>query len=639
MIFNNIYIIIVLFLFSCTSTQIVPVSVKDTHSANELFLKAEKQFHKQSYNKALKLYKEYIEKFPQGIKSPAALMRIGAIYIIQKDYQLARDNFNLLITQFPKSKFLQEAKNEILKTYYDQGNFSKVIKYAPEIIKTFVSEKDLQKAYNLLIDAYLSLGYMEDAAYYCYILYNTAGIEEKDAAGIKLKKILKSLNTVAVENILENFTDNQFKGYLLYLRGVIETEQGNHENALYFLSTLIEKYPGNDNISSAVNLITDIKSLSTYNHYTIGCLLPLTGSFKVYGQNALRGIEIALLQFASSHINSPIKLIIKDTCSDKKKAVSGVEELFEEKIAAIIGPILTAENAAVIAQSKGIPIITITQKDNITNVGNYVFRNFFTPEMQVKTIISYATEQLGLGRFAILYPEDDYGKSFMNLFWDEVIKQGGKIVGIESYNTNQTDYADSIKKIIGLYYDIPERLVENENLVEDEEKEKPTDTKNKSEAIVDFEAIFIPEESKRAGLIVPQLVYYDINDVQIFGTNLWHSANLIKMARRYVQGAIMPDIFFAESSSPQVKNFTMIFEETFCYKPGFIEAIAYDTAMILFETVVLPNVNFRSSIRNEIINRSSFSGVTGDTAFRPNGEALKELHLLQIKGSGFEEIK
>ena len=54
--------------------------------------------------------------------------------------------------------------------------------------------------------------------------------------------------------------------------------------------------------------------------------------------------------------------------------------------------------------------------------------------MQVKTLVSYAVEKLGLNTFAILYPDENYGKTFMNLFWDEVIANGGKVVGVESYD-------------------------------------------------------------------------------------------------------------------------------------------------------------------------------------------------------------
>jgi ABC-type branched-subunit amino acid transport system substrate-binding protein len=110
------------------------------------------------------------------------------------------------------------------------------------------------------------------------------------------------------------------------------------------------------------------------------------------------------------------------------------------------------------------------------------------------------------------------------------------------------------------------------------------------------------------------------------------------MAPQYVQGAIMPDGFFAGSAAPVVQNFVSIFEQTYGEKPGFIEAVVYDSAMILFGVLAQPDLRFKSDIKNYLVNMPEFRGVTGPTQFDENGEALKELHLLRIKGREFVEL-
>jgi len=433
-------------------------------------------------------------------------------------------------------------------------------------------------------------------------------------------------------------------GYLMYRLGQNKAEKEKYDDAEKILSQFIERFPGHENASKAQKLIEKIKKKAAYSKYTIGCLLPLSGPYESFGRRALKGIELAMNQFCSQGIQPAVKLIIKDTESDSDKAAAAVKELFEEHVAAIIGPIFTAESAALVAQDKSIPIITITQKNNIADIGDYVFRNFFTPMMQVHTLVSYVIEKLGLGSFAILYPDDNYGTTFMNLFWDEVTAYGGKVVGVESYSVEHTDFADSIKKLVGLYYEVPEDLKimdiliedDEDNVAEDEEagKEQP-----EPEAVVDFDAIFIPDAPERAGLIIPQLAFYDVKDVYLLGTNLWHCDSLIKMARRYVQNAIMPDVFFAESSSKQVADFVAVFEQTFKEKPEFIEAVAYDSAMILFKIVSRPDIRYRSSIKNALMNLNNFQGVTGLTSFDNNGEIKKRLYLLRIKGGKFVELE
>ncbi len=82
-----------------------------------------------------------------------------------------------------------------------------------------------------------------------------------------------------------------------------------------------------------------------------------------------------------------------------------------------------------------------------------------------------------------------------------------------------------------------------------------------------------------------------------------------------------------------------VFEQTFKEKPEFIEAVAYDSAMILFQIVSRPDIRYRSSIKSALINLNNFQGVTGLTSFDSNGEIKKRLYLLRIKGKKFVELE
>ncbi len=233
-------------------------------------------------------------------------------------------------------------------------------------------------------------------------------------------------------------------------------------------------------------------------------------------------------------------------------------------------------------------------------------------------------------------------------------------MGVESYNSAHTDFSESIKKLVGLYYEVPEDLKITDVEADDEKNEDVAtgegagtslgdargydeniieEKQEKAEAIVDFDAVFIPDAPKKAGLIIPQLAFHDVTDTYLLGTNLWHSDSLIEMALQYAQDAIMPDGFFAESASEEVMNFVRTFHKTFDRKPEFIEAVAYDTAMILFQMVSSPDIRFRSDLKNKLKKLNDFRGVTGLTSFDNNGEVRKKLYLLQIQGKRFVELE
>ncbi len=44
-------------------------------------------------------------------------------------------------------------------------------------------------------------------------------------------------------------------------------------------------------------------------------------------------------------------------------------------------------------------------------------------------------------------PKDAYGQTFMALFQEEVIRQGGRVVGVASYDTQQTYFGAVIRKL------------------------------------------------------------------------------------------------------------------------------------------------------------------------------------------------
>ena len=633
-----ILLIATFFFAACAPKQLQPARPVYVGPGDILFAQAEDLFQAKSYEKAIIKYTEYLSVFPKGRLADAALMKTGIIWSGLGNNAKALNYYNRLIADYPKSPFVPDTMVEILVELYNQGKYNEAIKQANDIIESNIAGINIIRTYVLLGDAHLATSSPKDAVNFYILALNKAKGPAKEAIIAKINEAAGPLGTADIISFLNQLEDKAPAGYLMYRLGQDKAEKEKYDDAEKILSQFIERFPRHENASTAQKLVENIKKKAAYSKYTIGCLLPLSGPYESFGRMALKGIELAMNQFCSQGIQPAVKLIIKDTESDANKAAEAVKELFEEHVAAIIGPIFTAESAALVAQDKSIPIITITQKTNIADVGDYVFRNFFTPMMQVHTLVSYVIEKLGLGSFAILYPDDNYGTTFMNLFWDEVTAYGGKVVGVESYNIEHTDFADPIKKLVGLYYEVPEDLKIDEeagkkdNISKDKEEQEP-------QAVVDFDAIFIPDAPERAGLIIPQLAFYDVENVYLLGTNLWHCDGLIKMARRYVQNAIMPDIFFAESSLKQVGDFVAVFEQTFKEKPGFIEAVAYDSAMILFQIVSRPDIRYRSSIKNALINLNNFQGATGLTSFDNNGEIKKRLYLLRVKGEKFVELE
>ena len=615
-----VYILLFLSVLSCIPKPEVVYTPRDTDSEQALFSRAENLFYSKNHEKALVIYKEYLARFPDSKLIPAALMRMSTIYDTIGQNESARNSYIRIVNNYPDSNFTPDAIIKVLESYLKERLFREAIYFSSALPRVSFSNSYISKIYVLVGDAQMYLKLPSDAV----VSYSMARIKSSDSERERIdNKLRDSIAQLEISNIAlltKNIKDDTVKGYFKYQLGLNYFEKHKYREAADVLNDFITTIPSHKNIKEARNLLNEIYKKTAAKPHTIGCLLPLSGKFSVFGNRALKGVELALIRFSLRFGHSIVNLAIKDTESDPEKAEIAVDELIKENVSAIIGPMTTAEtvSAATRAQAGGVPIIVLSQKEDITDTGDFVFRNFLTPGMQVRSLVDYAMHKKGISKFAILYPKENYGTTFAALFTSEVQANGGKILRSEAYDPTLTDFADSIKKLLRIY-----SLSPNEAKITEP----------------DFEAIFIPDAPAKAGLIVPQLAYLDLRNIYLLGTNLWHSQKMIDMAEDfYKDWVIITEGFFLESDSEEVRNFASSFEDKYGEKPGFIEAVSYDTAMMLFQTVSIPNIRFPDSVKKELNNITNFQGLTGLTSFNNSRDAQKRLNILTISGGRFVEL-
>ncbi|MEJ2642659.1 MAG: penicillin-binding protein activator [Desulfosarcinaceae bacterium] len=660
-----------------------PGPAGDTAETQALFQEAETHFAAGAYDAAIEGYNAYLSKAPQGRWVADSLMKIGAAYENLERPLDALDAYQRLLADFPKAPFATDAYLQMLDIFAKTQRFDQMLAAAPPDSGAEWSPGQRVRLFTLRGDAYLAMGHPADA----YVQYRAAmGVNEEDphpSVVARLEESVRELNLAENQLFLEGESQPAVRALLTYYLGVHQAEAGQFDPAVETLSSFAGHYPNHPYISNAFALMEEFSHHHQFTPYTIGCLLPLSGPYAAYGKRALEGIELALSDW-STHNWHPFRLVIRDSRGESEAALAELDALAEEGVGAVIGPMVTAEVVAPKAQEMGLPIIVMTQKAAITDIGSYVFRNFMTPEMQMQALGAYAVETLGLKRFAILYPQEPYGKRFMQQFWRSVAALGGAVTAVEAYDPKNTDFAGPIKKLIegeirphgalaapALIQD-PKRQAYTalgggqetlaqylfasptawimdgyrSSIQSDSGREALAETDRSAQA-AKFEAIFLPDGPRNAGLIIPQLAFYDIRYAQLLGTNLWHSQQLLEMARKYVQGAIFTDgVYFATDTAPErtgapagpVGVFRAAFKTIYDSEPDLIAATAYDTAEILFSVFAGPEIRLRRDVKNRLRQAGPFPGITGTTTFSPEGEAQKALHLLQIQGRRFVDL-
>lgn len=661
-----------------------PVKLPETPEiiwALKRFETADHLFQKQDYSKALAIYQGYLRRFPKGPLADTALMKTGSVHMAEGNYPEARRAFHRLVREYRRSSYAEDARFNLMLAYYKEENYTAAIKYANSALKFATTSRQKFRIHNVMGYCYSADKQFKNSIKSYMKAYQRAKSHERAEILSKVREVITCLKKSELNSLIKAYRNRAPGGYLRLQLAKEHALEDRIKPAMKILSNFIRLFQHHDELETAMALMEELKSRLLVDRFSIGCILPLSGPYRTFGNRALMGVELALSQFNSQPDVNPIQLVIKDSKGDPNEAAKAVESLaLTHRVIGLIGPMITSESAAIKAQALKIPIITLTQKPDITKLGDYVFRNFLTLSLQVKAIVAYATQELEIKKFAILYPEERYGISFMNKFWDELLLHGAEVVGIESYGLDQTDFAGVIKKLVGLYYPRPEEpeeesleyiellpgslLAEQEagGLFLDAQEDKtpqigpldhlslpdeitlpadqPEEEEEKEpEPIVDFGAVFIPDTFEKAGMIAPQFPYCDVTNVYLLGTNLWHSDKLIQTAQKYVQGAIVPDGFFLNSPSPIARDFGKSFEDIFGISPGFLEAQAYDTASILFQLANRSAVRSRLTLKTALMDVKDFSGVTGLTSFDETGDVDKQIYLLNIVGRRFVQIR
>lgn len=606
-----------IFIFSgCSLKQ--PQPEKTISPDAEMFAKAESFYESKTFYRALSEFEKYLKKYPHSPNSADASLRIGEIHLILSNTDAAKDAFEKTIKNYPTNPASYEARVKYLQSCYKEGEYEKLVKKSTEFLSGNIPQNTRFQILKIKGESYLALkDYSSAATAFCDALKEAT---EQEKADIKanLKKAVSLIDTQNLKTLAYSTKNAALKSYLLFQLGLNYIAEQNFQGAAASFRSFLEEFPDHELAAEATAKLKDIAANDPYSKSTIGCILPLTGKFKIFGAQAQKGIELALASFKAVEGGKQVKFVIKDTGSRDDKAAEAVKELATEGVMAIVGPVGPAEAAVRESQLQGLPIITLTSKDHITSAGDFVFRNFISSQMQAEAAAKFSFENLGARSFSILYPEDEYGKSMTKYFEDNVTKHGGTIYSKASYPPGLTDFTAFIKRIAP----------------KDVNGSDPNSINAKP-----YDVLFIPDGPKNAGLILGQLNYHNLGNVQVMGTNLWNSPKLSQGAGPAAENVLFPDGFIAKSSRPNVQDFVAKFSGAYGENPGFIEAISYDSAMMLFELISQPDVTSRIDLKNRLHGLKNFPGITGLTSFSENGEANKELYMIKVQNGEFTEYK
>jgi ABC-type branched-subunit amino acid transport system substrate-binding protein len=422
------------------------------------------------------------------------------------------------------------------------------------------------------------------------------------------------------------------------------------------------------------HLRTEISERVAVRPRRIGVLLPLSSSsafLRSLAQETLDGLRLAIqfppggdgTQARLSRLlgqDLPVRLererpppadplgsfelVIRDTANEPKVAVKAVESLVEEEqVIAIIGPIARAESEAAAARAEelGVPLMSLSVSLDLPADNRFVFRHSKSQEEEVQDLVRYAVDYLQARRFAILYPDNSYGRAMMELFWDDVRAANGQVVAVSPFTTSSQRAATpgreavGFKEIFGQFTGLYRTLTPEDKALLDAVGDSHPDP------IVDFDALYIPIGPDGLGdlqLIAPYPVTVDAEKTLYLGSRFWNDDAVIVAGDGKLDGAVFVDSYDRSSANPKVAAFQSRHRIFFGHRPdyrapSYYTGLGYDTANLLMGLLASPANQSRVRLSEALRTISPTFGVTGWTTFRANGESVKESMFFRIKGN------
>lgn len=402
------------------------------------------------------------------------------------------------------------------------------------------------------------------------------------------------------------------------------------------IRTLQSKYPDSSQAHQAKEILRSTQKVEVSGR-AIGVLLPLTGKFSKVGSQARQGIELAFEKNSN--------LVFEDCGETPEQALTALETLVNDKgVVAVIGPLLSKgiDQITARAQELGVPIISLAQQPG--KQGDLIFQASLTARQQATEIAKYAFNELEARRFAILYPAGRFGDEYSQAFWDAVEELGGEVVGFEAYPPKETDFKQSIDRLSGLFY-MEARNREVNELARLRKENQITKRTRKTEdyfrlrPVVDYDAVFIPDEAKVIGQILPTFPYRDVERVYFLGTSTWNSPTLADRIGGQSEWSFFVDGYLANAGNAETNRFNNRYRTNYESAPGAIEAISYDAASVV-ASIMKEKVGdvSRNEMKELLTQTKNFPGVTGRISVQ-NGLFLRPLKILTVNRSTIVEAK
>jgi ABC-type branched-subunit amino acid transport system substrate-binding protein len=251
--------------------------------------------------------------------------------------------------------------------------------------------------------------------------------------------------------------------------------------------------------------------------------------------------------------------------------------------------------------------------DDRARAAPFVFHVMHSAEARARMLARRAAGA-GVKKVAIFAPDSGYGRAVAKAFADVYTAAGGVIVTRIDYKADTKSFADEVTKL-------------------------------KS----GWDAVFIPEQADRLGLIAPALDAAGMiprplgtrkvkggHPILVLTTAENAGPDLLHTAGRHLYGAWLACGFYADATDPVISDYVARYLAAFVKAPTALDAYAYDAALVVAKV----GAGSRADLAGKL-STSRIVGVTGEVRFDADHRRADDgvLFVVEDDGAGGARVK
>ena len=334
----------------------------------------------------------------------------------------------------------------------------------------------------------------------------------------------------------------------------------------------------------------------------IGFFAPVSAaSAAADGQSAQQSAELAvkLINEAGGINGRTVELVDYDDALDTAEAANIAEKLTTaDGVDAVVSGSYSGPTkvAAPICQDAGIVMVSAyAVHPDVVNAGEYVFSQSFPGAVQATAAATFAVEDLGAQRIAIVAVDLDFGKEQSAYFKAKATELGAEIVSEDYIAMSDNDMTSVISKI-----------------------------KNE-----DVDLIYMPNYYAHASEVCRQVALQGL-DVDILGCEGADSWQLLQTAGEYAEGLYITTNMDRDDPNESTQAYIENYRAEYNMEPDMVGASVYDAFEVLF--AAMKEVGTDSAAMQEYIaNMKDFDTVTGTLMYYTSaGSAVKPVQIQQV---------